>query len=152
MTIATVSFGELVLGALCVWRVTHLLNAEDGPGRILVRLRRRSSESWVGQLLGCFYCLSLWVAALAAWLIGSGWKDYLLLLLGLSGAACLLERATREPKPSAGFVPEESQEETQPEDESAAITTYKFRMNFAGLALPPQTALVRRGRRARTTH
>mgnify|MGYP006951278468 CR=1 FL=1 len=30
----------LMLGILGVWRITHLLNAEDGPGNIFVRLRR----------------------------------------------------------------------------------------------------------------
>lgn len=107
MTMATASLEELLVGALCVWRVTHLFNAEDGPGRMLVRLRRRVGDGWVGQLLDCFYCLSLWVAAPAAWLIGSGWKERLLLWLALSGAACLLERLTRDRDPLAGLVYEE---------------------------------------------
>jgi len=111
MTMATASFEELVVGALCVWRVTHLFNAEDGPGRVLVRLRRRVGDGWAGQLLDCFYCLSLWVAAPAAWLIGSGWKERLLLWLALSGAACLLERLTRERDPFAGLAYEEKQED-----------------------------------------
>ena len=111
MTMATASFGELAAGALCVWRVTHLFNAEDGPGRVLVRLRRRAGDGWLGQLLDCFYCMSLWVAAPASLLIGSGWTERLLLWLALSGAACLLERATRERSPFAGLVYEEKQED-----------------------------------------
>ena len=111
MTMATASFEELVVGALCVWRVTHLFNAEDGPGSALVRLRRRAGDGWLGQLLDCFYCLSLWVAAPASLLIGSGWKERLLLWLAFSGAACLLERATRERNPFAGLVYGEKQED-----------------------------------------
>ena len=34
------SYYWLVLGSLCVWRVTHLLHAEDGPWDLVVRLRR----------------------------------------------------------------------------------------------------------------
>jgi hypothetical protein len=110
MTMAPASFEALAAGALCVWRVTHLFNAEDGPGRVLVRLRRRAGDGWLGQLLDCFYCLSLWVAVPASLLIGSGWKERLLLWLALSGAACLLEHATRERNPYAGLVYEEKQE------------------------------------------
>jgi len=111
MTMATATFEDLTAGALCVWRVTHLLNAEDGPGRVLVRLRRRAGDGWPGQLLDCFYCLSLWIAAPAALLIASGWKERLLLWLALSGGACLLERVTRERNPLAGLVYEEEQED-----------------------------------------
>ena len=43
------------LGTLCVWRITHLLDAEDGPWDVVVRLRRRAAEGFWGQLLDCFY-------------------------------------------------------------------------------------------------
>src|ERR1035437_352360 len=91
-------FYWLVLGILCVWRVTHLLNAEDGPWDLLVRLRRRVGNGFWGGLLDCFYCLSLWVAAPFALVFGQGWKERLLLWPALSGAACLLERATARPE------------------------------------------------------
>ena len=91
----------LVLGILCVWRVTHLLNAEDGPWDLLVRLRRGVGNGFWGGLLDCFYCLSLWVAAPFALLLGQGWKERLLLWPALSGAACLLERATARPEKPA---------------------------------------------------
>jgi hypothetical protein len=91
-------FYWLVLGILCVWRVTHLLNAEDGPWRLLVHLRRCLGTSLWGDLLDCFYCLSLWVAAPFSLLLGQGWKERLLLWPALSGAAILLERATARPE------------------------------------------------------
>ena len=82
------------IGALCCWRVTHLLNAEDGPGKILARFRRLAGDGFFGELLDCFYCLSLWVAAPFAALLASGWRDGILLWLSISAAAILLERAT----------------------------------------------------------
>jgi hypothetical protein len=93
-------FYGFILGALGVWRLTHLLNAEDGPWQVFVRLRRLAGSSFWGELLDCFYCLSLWVAAPFALLLGSSWRERLLLWLALSGAASLLERmhATQAPQ------------------------------------------------------
>jgi len=89
----------LVLGALGVWRLTHLFNAEDGPAEVLVRLRRLAGSGFWGSLLDCFYCLSLWVAAPFAVILGETWTERLFLWLALSGAACLLERATQRNQP-----------------------------------------------------
>ena len=85
---------NLILAVLGVWRITHLLNAEDGPGRALVRLRQWVGFGFWGELLDCFSCLSLWVAAPFAILLGASWDEKLLLWPALSGAAILLERAT----------------------------------------------------------
>jgi hypothetical protein len=85
---------DLALGVLAVWRLTHLLAAEDGPGDILVRFRRRAGNGFWGKLLDCFYCLSLWIAAPFALLLAAGWKEGLLSWLGFSAGAILLERAT----------------------------------------------------------
>jgi hypothetical protein len=82
----------LALSVLGVWRITHLLHAEDGPGSVLVRLRRLAGPRFWGKLLDCFYCLSLWVAAPFAIIVGGAWVEKLLLWPALSGAAILLER------------------------------------------------------------
>ena len=87
-------FYWLILGVLSVWRVTHLLAVEDGPWDLLARLRRRVGEGFFASLLNCFYCLSLWVSAPLAWLIGVRIRERLLLWLALSGGAILLHRAT----------------------------------------------------------
>ncbi len=84
-----VKFYWFMLGALAVWRVTHLLAAEDGPWNLMERLRRRAGSGFWGGLLDCLYCLSLQVAAPVAWLIGDEWCERLLVWLALSGAACL---------------------------------------------------------------
>jgi len=87
-------FYWLILGILGVWRITHLLHAEDGPWNLLVKFRRFLGDGVLGQLLDCFYCLSLWIAIPFAWAIGQSWRERLLLWPALSGAAALLERAT----------------------------------------------------------
>jgi hypothetical protein len=84
----------LILGVLGVWRVTHLLRAEDGPWDIVIRFRRIAGQSVWGSLLDCFYCLSLWVALPFTLGIGETNKEKLLLWLALSGGAILLERLT----------------------------------------------------------
>ena len=99
---------DIVVGALCVWRVTHLLNAEDGPFAVLVRLRRAAGSGLIGQALDCFHCLSLLLAAPVALLIGDGWLARLLLWPALSGAACLLEAATA-PKAPVGMYFEDKE-------------------------------------------
>jgi hypothetical protein len=87
-------FYFFLLAVLGVWRVTHLLNAEDGPWGIFVRLRRFAGTGFAGDLLDCFYCLSLWVSVPFACLSGDGWLEKLMLWLALSGAAIILERIT----------------------------------------------------------
>lgn len=91
------SWYRLAVGALCVWRVTHLLQAEDGPGDIFVKLRRAVGDGAIGRLLDCFYCASVWVAMPFAAVLGDGWRDRVLLVPALSAAAILAERATARP-------------------------------------------------------
>ena len=85
---------RLAIGVLTVWRFTHLLQAEDGPWDIVVRLRRVAGYSFWGKLLDCFYCLSFWVAAPLAFLLGKNWSERALLWPALSAGASLLEQAT----------------------------------------------------------
>lgn len=84
----------LVLGILGVWRVTHFLEAEDGPWDVMARLRRLLGHGVWGRLFDCFYCLSLWVAAPFAWLLRESMTERCLLWLALSGGAILVERLT----------------------------------------------------------
>jgi hypothetical protein len=90
---------RLALGALATWRVTHLIAEEDGPFDGIVRLRTRVGDTWLGELMDCFYCLSVWVSAPAAAAVARRRRDLPLTWLALSGAACLLEQATRERVP-----------------------------------------------------
>ena len=97
----------LLLGALAVWRVTHLLNAEDGPWSILVRLRKAAGSGFWGDWLDCFYCLSLSIAIPFALVIGVNWMERLLLWPALSASAILLERVTGEKEREAPVYWEE---------------------------------------------
>src|SRR5450755_2477490 len=103
-----------IVFALAVWRVTHLLAAEDGPGGLLSRLRLAAGRGFWGSLLDCFYCLSLWVALPFAWVLAAGWGERAALWLALSGAACLAERIGARPDPPAVFFEGE-------EDDSHAL-------------------------------
>ncbi len=87
-----VSLIWLTVAALAVWRVTHLLVWEAGPGAIIERLRSSSDTGFWRSLWTCFYCMSLWVALPAGLSFAAGWVERLLIWLALSGAACLLER------------------------------------------------------------
>jgi hypothetical protein len=101
---------ELVVGAVAVWRITHLLHAEDGPWDALVRLRKLAGNGAFGKMLDCFNCSSVWVALPMSLAFSDGWKERLLLWPALSGAAILLERATTRPQQTAPWTvwPEES--------------------------------------------
>ena len=78
-------FYWLVLGVLCVWRVTHLLHAEDGPWDLLVRLRRGVGNGFWGGLLDCFYCLSLWIALPLGAAAGAGLEGAAAVVAGVVG-------------------------------------------------------------------
>jgi hypothetical protein len=85
---------DVVLAALAAWRLTFLLTQEDGPWDVIARVRHLAGDSMPGRALQCFYCTSLWVAAPLAVMI-VGWQlRAVLVWLALSGAACLLHRAT----------------------------------------------------------
>lgn len=92
-------FYWLVLGVLGVWRITHFLNAEDGPMDIGVHLRKIAGTSMLGRLLDCFYCLSVWVAGPAAFWIGQGTKERCFLWPAVSAGAILIERLTAPDRP-----------------------------------------------------
>jgi hypothetical protein len=103
----------LILGILSVWRITYLLHVEDGPWKLLARLRALLGRTFLAQLFDCFYCLSIWISAPFAWLTGEGWKERLLLWQALSGAAILLERVSNRDNfpPPATYFEDEVKEE-----------------------------------------
>ena len=87
-------FYWLLVGVLAVWRATHLLHAEDGPWDLCRRLRQAAGSGLWGRVLGCFHCLSLWLSAPFAALLGSDLAERLLLWPALSAGAILLLRGT----------------------------------------------------------
>ena len=83
---------RFLLAALATWRVTHLLVAEDGPADVMVRLRMRVGDGMAAQLMDCFACTSVWVAAPLVFAVTQRPRSAPLVWLALSGGACLLER------------------------------------------------------------
>ena len=85
---------RLTVAALATWRVAHLVAYEDGPANVVARARERAGTGLRGDLMDCFYCLSLWAAIPFTLAAGPRRRDVVQTWLALSGAACLLERAT----------------------------------------------------------
>ncbi len=83
---------RFILASLLTWRITHLIALEDGPGDMIVSIRMRVGNGFLGSLMDCFYCLSLWVAAPSALLLTRSIYEWPLAWLALSAMACLLER------------------------------------------------------------
>jgi hypothetical protein len=100
-----------IVAALAVWRMTHLLAVEDGPGGLAARLRAAVGTGFWASLLACFYCLSLWVALPFALALGDGAIEHFMLWLGLSGAACLLDRIGEQAAPLPAFYEGDEEEE-----------------------------------------
>jgi len=96
-------FYLLLIGVLVTWRVTHLLVSEPGPWDIFGRLRRAAGSPFFGELVNCFDCLSLWIAAPLAIVLTTGWRHRLLLWPALSAGAILwsvlLRSRRRLPRP-----------------------------------------------------
>ena len=85
---------DLIIIALAIWRITHLFAKEDGPFDIIYRLRKAAGAGFFGNLLDCFYCLSIWVSLPFGIWQGNNWWEKILYWWALSGAACLLEQFT----------------------------------------------------------
>jgi len=90
-------WSRFILAGLANWRLTHLLASEDGAADIIVRFRALLGQSLIGRLMDCFNCLSLWIAALAAFFVSLRPLEWLFCWLALSGGACLLDRIGQEP-------------------------------------------------------
>jgi hypothetical protein len=101
---------QFILASLASWRLTHLVAREDGPGHILFKLRSRLGRSFLGKLMDCFQCLSLWIAAPIALWISPEPVEWLVAWLALSGAACLLERIESEPLVIEPLTPNQTEE------------------------------------------
>lgn len=87
---------EFIIISIAIWRLTHLVSKEDGPFNIIYRLRKLAGAGLLGDLLDCFYCLSIWISLPFAIATGPAIKEKLLLWMAYSGLACLLERITEK--------------------------------------------------------
>ncbi|MBT9332460.1 hypothetical protein [Paracidobacterium acidisoli] len=109
-------WARLVLAVLAVWRISHLLAAEDGPWEVFARLRRWLGMSFLGRLMDCFGCISLWIAAPVSFFVVRRLPDLFFCWLALSGGAFLLERMHSEPEAQPVII--ERLSENEKEDSS----------------------------------
>ena len=100
----------LVIGVLVAWRVTHLLAVESGPADLFGKVRRFAGTGMLGELVSCFYCLSVWIAAPLAYLLADNWMQRLLLWPALSAGAILLERATSAGQSTEPIILQEAED------------------------------------------
>ena len=87
----------LLAAILATWRVAHLVVAEDGPWNIVARLRGFAGAGVWGDLMDCFHCTSLWVAAPIALWLSDQWTARVVLWLAVSGGAVVIERLLAHP-------------------------------------------------------
>lgn len=90
------AFEKYFIIIVVVWRLTHLICAEDGPFDLIIKLRKVLGNSVFGKLMDCFYCLSIWFGLAGAWYAGDNVKEIILLTLYYSGTALLLEKLTNK--------------------------------------------------------
>src|ERR1700735_620676 len=80
---------RFMIAALAVWRLSHLLAAEDGPWDVVVRIRRALGTTNLGKLMDCFYCLSVWISIPFAFFVADGMLNRFVVWRVPSGAALL---------------------------------------------------------------
>lgn len=86
----------LLAGSFATWRLSHALVKEDGPVMVFARLRaylastqRRSGGFF--DMFSCVYCISFWVALLAAMWVARDIFHWVGYALAFSGIAMFLE-------------------------------------------------------------
>lgn len=90
------SWVELLLLILAVYRLSRIVTKEDGPFSIFETLRYVTREHWVGELLECPLCFSVWASGLCVLLSlhPLGW--WVILWLGVSGGAVLVHKVAKD--------------------------------------------------------
>src|SRR5579863_7018186 len=83
---------QFVILSIAAWRVTHLIQAEDGPWEVIFKIRKLAGTGFVGSLMDCFYCSSIWVAIPFGIIAGHKWTEYIYYSLAFSGSAMLIQK------------------------------------------------------------
>ena len=81
---------------IVTWRVTHLISSEDGPFEIIIKLRKLLGNTFLGKLMDCFYCLSIWIGLGLAGFEGNSLIEIIVMTLYYSGLSILLEKITNK--------------------------------------------------------
>lgn len=88
----------LVLASLAIYRVARMLTQEDGPFDAFTRMRAAVGQgSWIGRGLHCIFCVSFWLAFVAAAMVVDPvlWREYVLASLGIAGGAVVIYQVVR---------------------------------------------------------
>lgn len=96
----------LILSILAAWRFTHLMSKEDGPFDLIFLLRKKAGAGFFGNLLDCFYCVSVWISLPFGIWLGNNRIEKILVWWAISGAVCLLEQATSGTKNKRDDIPD----------------------------------------------
>jgi Protein of unknown function (DUF1360). len=129
---------RFLLAVLATWRVTHLMTREDGPAEMIYRMRRRMGAGFWGQLMDCFLCFSLLVAAAMAFFVASHPAAWVVSWLAISGGASLLERwSARE---SAAVSPVVIEKFTSAEESHGMLRTESGSPEEGGISRADRTS------------
>jgi hypothetical protein len=105
---------HIILAAAAVWRLTHLLQVEDGPYQIFEQARARLRRASLAGAVDCFYCLSLWVAAPFAFALAPSPWEWMLTALALSALAILIDTLVARAEGKAIYFEQPNIEEKTP--------------------------------------
>lgn len=81
---------------IVVWRLTHLITTEDGPFDLIIKLRKGVGNSFLGKLMDCFYCLSIWIGLAFAIYSEKNVEMIIIFTLYYSGSSILIEKLTNK--------------------------------------------------------
>lgn len=87
-----------MIAVILLGLATHRLVTIWSSETITAPLRTRASRTWIAPLVGCPFCLSVWVAAAlwASWEFGGRWGQAPTYVFAISEVAIILEYGIRK--------------------------------------------------------
>ncbi len=90
---------HLLLCCLAVYRLSELITVDNGPWHVFRRLRTCSSHPMWCELMSCFYCQTMWWAALFAGMSASVGSivlaDGFLWWMAIAGGSVVIRQTVR---------------------------------------------------------
>ena len=87
---------RFIILTLATWRITHLIQAEDGPWDVIFKIRKLLGNGFAGSLMDCFYCLSIWIAIPFALIAGKTLVDDVIYTMAISGGAIWIQQFQKD--------------------------------------------------------
>ena len=89
-----------VVLSFCVYRISHLLSQEDGPFNFVINFRKLFGKSQLGQLMDCFFCISIWISFILSFIFVKDTIGNILMEgFAISGAAVAIHKLTSKNEP-----------------------------------------------------